>query len=869
MKYLATLILLLFLLPQGKAAHITGGEMFYDYLGAGSNGGNRYRITLRLFRDENCSGCAAMPPSVSIGLYNSDNNSLVGNSYRVVQLSNSQSLTLSQVPNCITNPPNLRYSMGIYVFEVDLPINSRGYAAVYQTCCRIDGIINVPNQTGATFYTQIPGGFSLPSGQHDNSPRFNTNISLLCNYNSVEIDFSATDPDADSLVYSFCSAYNGGAAADASFNSPAAPPYGAVNYIGGFSGIAPLGPNVRINPQTGMVTGIAPGSGKYVVTVCVDAFRNGGYIGTNKKDFIITVAPCDYASASLNPEYISCDGYTITFSNNSSSPLNETFYWDFGSPSTLGNISTDEFPTITFPDTGIYTIKLVVNRNLPCSDSTTALVKVYPGFFPGFDKPTVACIGTPVMFNDTTNTRYGFVNSWNWDFGVNNTNADTSRNQHPSYSYNTAGNYNVRLIVTNSKGCIDTAFRSMNIVNQPPFSLSNDTLICSIDTIQIKSFISTPGNVVWSPNYMISNINTANPMVSPDVTTTYYATFSDNAGCSATDSIVINVISRVNLFLPSDTTICLGDSFTIPLESNAINFEWTPANLLNDATIKNPIVNPTGTVNLNVTGSVGNCNASAHIRIRTVPYPQINPISDKSICIGESTTLHSSGGGSIYEWRPAIYLDNINSSIVNVVQPQSNIVYYLSVRDTLGCPKPVFDTIRVDVIKLIADAGPTDTSIAISQPLQLTGTGGTYYHWSPTTWLSNATIANPIANPEQDITYTLTVSNDIGCKAMDSIHVKVYYLEPGFYIPSAFTPDGDGVNDNFKPIAIGMQPTGTFRVYNRWGKLVYSTKYLNNSGWDGKINGEPQPMGTFVWIAEGYSYLNKRIKQKGSVILIR
>lgn len=868
MKYFATLIFLLFLLPEGKAAHITGGEMFYDYLGPGTNGGKRYRVTLRLFRDENCSGCAAMPPSVSIGIFNSDNNVLVGNTYRDVPLNTTQSLVLSQLPNCITNPPNLRYSMGIYTIDVDLPANARGYAVTYQTCCRIDGIVNIPNQTGATFYTQIPGENTLLAGQTDSSPRFNTDISLLCNNNSVLFDFSATDPDGDSLIYSFCSAYNGGAARDAAFATPAAPPYASVSYRGGYTGTTPLGTSVRINPHTGIVTGTAPGAGKYVVTVCVDAFKHGIYIGTHKKDFIVTVAPCDYASAALNPEYVTCDGFSMRFANNSSSPLNQTFYWDFGSPTTPGNISTDEFPAFTFPDTGTYTIKLVVNRNLPCSDSTTALVKVYPGFFPGFITPPTACIGTPVLFSDTTSTRYGFVDSWNWDFGITNIDNDTSHHQNPTFSFDAPGNYNIRLIVTNSKGCMDTVVHQMNIINRAPFSVSNDTLICTIDTIRLQTHASTPGNVVWNPNYMISNIHAPNPLVSPDVTTTYYVNFTDNFGCTANDSVVVNVVSRVDMNLRSDTTICLGDSFIIPLQSNAVRFNWTPDNSLSDGTIKNPTATPTTTTNYRVTGHVGNCNASAQIRVQAVPYPNVPKIGDQFVCLGESITLNS-GGGSIYDWRPVAYLSNYNSPTVTVSQPPNNITYFLTVRDTLGCPKPVYDTIKIMVIKLTADAGPSDTSIALGQPLQLLGSGGTNFSWSPATWLSNPDIAAPIANPEQNITYVLTVSNDIGCNSSDSIHVKVFFLEPGFYIPTAFTPDGDGVNDNFRPIAIGMQPMGVFNVYNRWGKLVYSTTNLNDKGWDGKVNGELQPTGSFVWIAEGLTYANKRIKRKGSVILLR
>ncbi|RYG37870.1 MAG: hypothetical protein EOO01_29960, partial [Chitinophagaceae bacterium] len=300
MKYLYFFILLIVLSLGSKAAHITGGEMFYDFVGVAANGNLKYNVTLRLFRDNNCFSCADIPGSVSIGVFNNDNNSLLGNSYINVGRSSLQTLTPSGVPNCITNPPNLVYSLGTYTFAIEVTPNMRGYTPVFQTCCRIDGIMNVPNSVGATFSTVLPGSNQLAPGETDSSPRFNTNISIVCYNNSFTLDFSATDPNpTDSIVYSFCSAFGGGAAQDASFATPAPPPYAPVLYTNGFSGNRPLGNRAFIDPQTGIITGIAPDAGRYVVVVCATSYRNGQLIGTQRKDFIVTVAPCDYASAEL------------------------------------------------------------------------------------------------------------------------------------------------------------------------------------------------------------------------------------------------------------------------------------------------------------------------------------------------------------------------------------------------------------------------------------------------------------------------------------------------------------------------------------------------------------------------------------------
>ncbi len=871
MKRFVLIFLLLSCLHVANAKHITGGEIIYDYKSIG-NAPNSiiYTVTLRLFRDNSDPTGAAMPPSVSLGIFNNDNNMLV-NGYQNISLNQNNPVGVVASPPCLTNAPMFDYSIGTYIFDIELPINSKGYTITYQTCCRVAGISNIGGapSVGATYVGTVPGAATLPSNQINSSPRFQTGISIICKNKQFILDFSSIDPDGDSLVYDFIDAYNGGEATNAGYSTPEPPPYGPVPYSSPYSGFQPLDVNATINPQTGIISGIAPDAGKYIVSVIVYEYRNGLLIENHRKDFIVTVAPCDFASSDLKTSYTNCDNFDFVFNNESTSALNLTFDWDFGEPASgTNNTSTLENPPHTYLAAGTYTLTLIVNKGTPCADTATSQVRVYPGFNPAFAPIPNMCKNTPVQFTDATTATYGPAVFWRWDFGVQNLSNDTSRLQNPTYTYTAAGTYNAEFIVETSRGCRDTLYPVVTIVDKPEFFVTNDTLICTIDTLQLKSNV-TMGTVTWSPNYNINSTSSYNPLVSPDVSTTYIAMYSDNFGCSAIDSVKVNVVNEVTLLKGNDTTICRTDTARLTLNTDAIYFNWTPSAQIIDPTIKNPLVYPTDSINtFYVKASISNkCFKTDTVMVKTVPYPAVSIIGDNPICFGKSSQLLASGG-SIYTWTPATYLTSTTIPNPKVVFPRQSISYTVMVRDTFGCPKPVTKVFALNVIKIIADAGPSDTSVVLDQPLQLTATGSTNYLWTPDRWLSNAQIFNPIALPKSDITYTVQVSNSIGCVATDTIKVKVFFLPPDLYVPSAFTPNKNGTNDVFRPIALGIKKLEKFSVYNRWGELVFTTNIID-SGWDGNFKGEPQPTGTFVWQATAIDYKNNKIFRKGNVILIR
>lgn len=867
-KFFAIVSLFFLLAIPALAAHIKGGEVFYEYLGPGSGTNDRFRITVRLFIDCSSQG-AQVDPEANLSIYkNVDNQPVAGSPFTLPNTSDVF-LRLTAPSPCIVNPSPICYRLRSYSKDVELPKDAKGYTAIFQRCCRINGIqnLNPNNSVGSSYTCQIHGTENLEANEINSNPQFLVKDTvLICQKRRFTLNFGATDSDGDSLSYEFCAAYNGGSTGTPVVTNPPPPSsLSTLQFANGFSGAEPLGPNVKISPTTGIISGIAPVGGDYVVCVCITEWRRGKPLSTHRKDFILRVdAKCDFAAAELKPDYITCDGFDYTFHNEAPfSSLIHTYYWDFGVNGRTDDTSTLERPRFVFPDTGVYIIKLFINKGEECSDSTVSKIGVFPGFFPGFIT-NGSCRFNPFVFNDTTNTRYGSINKWKWNFGDLTSTADTSERPNPSWKYSDTGYKHITMIVQSSKGCIDTITHDVLVRDKPPVNLAfRDTLICSIDTVQLS--VKGSGTFSWLPGSSIINNQTANPLVFPKTTTSYFVTVNEN-GCVNTDTVRVQVVDFVSLNAGADTSICLTDAITLNPASNALHYTWTPAGTLNNTSLKRPLATPLTTTTYQVLATIGKCSAKDDVTIRTVPYPKADAGADVNICYDDTTQLKGTIVGSSFNWVPANTLLNANT-LTPIAVPFRTTSYVLTVFDIQGCPKPFRDTVVVTVNpKIIANAG-RDTSVVSGQPLQLSASGGKFYQWSPPIGLNRATIQSPVAILDDNIMYSLKVTDDIGCYGYDTLLVKVFKTHPDIFIPNAFTP-GKGTNNRFRAIAVGISRIEIFQVYNRWGQLLFSS---NDPavGWDGKFAGKEQDAGTYAWMVRGKDYTGKTIFKKGTMVLIR
>lgn len=864
-----------FALQFVKAQQISGGEMFYRYIGPGAAAGSKlYDVTLRLIKE--CDPANPLPANVTFGVFINGSNTVVNNNIPVAQTSVS-SISLITDFVCIVNKPTVCYEVALYSKQIDLPSNATGYTVSYQTCCRMGGLSNILNTgSGATYLTTIPGTDVLGNNTNS-SPVFDfRDTVIICQKKKFTLPFSGKDPDGDSLSYNLCNALVSTGISSPGNVQPLAPPYDSATYATGFAGTSPLGSAASINPSTGIITGAAPtiaagpgGSEFFVVTVCISEWRNKALIAEHRKDVVVRVTNCDFAEADLSAEDRSCKSFQQTFQNQSPGNEVRSWFWDFGVPSLTNDTSNLTVPTYTYADTGLYNVMLIVNRGEVCTDTAYSKMYIYPGFFPGFTAAD-SCTNKPIQFTDTTKTTYGFPSLWQWDFRdpaslINN----YSNVQNPVHAFTTSGTHTVFLIVESSKGCLGIV--SDNVVtNDLPFiQLTNDTLICSIDTLQLNS--QTTGTIQWSPAYNISNTTIANPLVSPDVKTKYFISVSSGPGCFNQDSVIVDVKDSVTLALPRDTIICRGDSIKLQAVTDGLYFAWSPPNSVPDATVTNAIVAPNAATTLyTFTSSIGKCFKTGTITVKTTPYPVVSAGADQQVCFGDTALLTGSGTASVWLWSPARFLGTPTRASTTAY-PVSSMNFIVRGTDTLGCPKSNYDTVFVKVLPAVSVFAGNDTSVVIGQPLQFNATGANTYQWFPPAYLSDPLIPDPVAVfdlPNERLTYIVNGVSTEGCLDSDTINIRIFKTKPGFFVPTAFTPDANGLNDDFIPVAVGISKLDYFRVFNRWGNELYSTNTLQK-GWNGTYRGIQQEAGTYVWMVSGVDYTGSTVVQKGTVVLIR
>jgi gliding motility-associated-like protein len=442
-----------------------------------------------------------------------------------------------------------------------------------------------------------------------------------------------------------------------------------------------------------------------------------------------------------------------------------------------------------------------------------------------------------------------------------------------------------------------------------PGNVANDATVCAIsngNTLllngnrgNVLSWISSTNGTSWTT---ISDNTSSYAYQNLNATTIFKAIVQNGTTCSIDSSLAatITVDQKTvgGVLDPQNTNFCADQTVADVLTLNNFNGQITnwqssldSANWQNFAPVNNDssynVLGLSATTYYRSIVKNGVCptdtSSVASVKLFTTPFPQsVFDPEDTTICYGTVAPLNSVITiGTIYTWIKTDSLQNPGNgviptspfSLVSQAYPLGTTNYILSIENN-GCPNFLLDTFHINVIpQIIVNAG-SDTAVVIGEPLQLHATSNDtsedIFTWTPPTDLSSPNIPSPVGlyGPNIDtVTYVVRATDLFGCYGESKISVRVFKTLPDIFVPNAFTP-GKNMNSIFRPIAVGISSLKYFRVYNRWGQLVYATE-RTEQGWDGTVNGKPQDSGTFVWMVQGIDYTGRTITKKGTMVLIR
>lgn len=477
----------------------------------------------------------------------------------------------------------------------------------------------------------------------------------------------------------------------------------------------------------------------------------------------------------------------------------------------------------------------------------------------------------------------------------------------------TVGALGGKVISHEVNGCADL-LDTIDVATTPPTvagRVMTDTTVCSGNNIipltvkdevgGVLKWLSSTDGVTWRDiNVATDNYTALNLTAS----TRFAAIVQNGIACTADTSgaaiVAVDPKSVGGKLDPGLTNVCLNEVVDPTLSlvnytGTVVNWQNSPDNTswnnftptYNNTTYKTGPVNKTTYYRVMVKSGVCPATLSdvATIRFYNVPMPEATidpPVS--SICYGKSAVLNATiTTGTSYAWSNNVPLSpggsgtvpSLPYSITSTASPlvTSNVV--LSVTNA-GCPNASKDTFRVNVTPPIIVKAGNDTAVVINQPLQFNASvndpNAFIWSWAPPTGLNFSNISNPVAiynaSAPESITYVITAQTLAGCTGTDTVTVKIFKTGADIFVPSAFTPNSDGRNDVIRPVMAGIAQLAFFRVYNRWGQLVFSTSQINK-GWDGMIGGAKQSSQNFVYMVQAVDYTGKTIVKRGSFVLIR
>lgn len=674
---------------------------------------------------------------------------------------------------------------------------------------------------------------------------------------------------------------------NANFTLPAAACAGDI-INAAYTGNASAGANYTWNFSGGNVVS-GSGQGPYQVSWNAGGIQNVTLTvsenGCTSQQQLSAVDVTSIPIVSISPVPSICIG---AISNNviftGTAGVNATYNWNFGNATVVSGINAGPY-SLQWNNSGTNQINLSVTEN-GCSASSTIDVTVNPIPTSDFIIVNAACVNQPVNLNYSGNA--SSTASYNWVFG-NGTLISGSGVGPYSVSWSNPGNALISLVVTEN-GCVSPQTDLQAIINPlPSVFAGNDALVCSGTMVSIGDIPAAGMNYSWSPMANISDPAISNPSVTPINNSSaisqdnYILSVTDANGCSNTDTVAVASYPHPVILFDAPPSQCIKENnFIFSAGSNipsGVNYNWTfspeatpSSSSQSDIIVKYSAV---GTFPVMLTGDFFGCPAAPHIdsvTIHEMPVADFIPLTRQG-CepLSVSFTNLSTGNSNTYSWN---FSDGGFDNALNANHQfvKSGIFSVgLSASNVYGCR---MDTTYKNIITVFAlpvgQFVPNPSVANYLSPIiqfQNYSTNVNLYMWdfgdsdTSTVWSPNHTYSDTG-------TYVITlmlVSNQ-GC--VDTVQGVVRVEEDfSYYIPNAFTPNGDGVNDVFRGYGVSIN-TYTMNIYNRWGELLYTTNNAD-APWDGKVNKELVENGVYVYRILVTDYHNLKHTFVGHVSVVR
>ncbi len=624
-------------------------------------------------------------------------------------------------------------------------------------------------------------------------------------------------------------------------------------------------------------------------TVSLTATNSQGC--TDTKQLVIQV---NNPSAALTPDdYFLCAPQTVTFT----APTGYASYtFSYGTAPSASLATTSSTAAYTYTTGGSFTATLNIVDAGGCKSSGMVTIQAETTPTANFTFTNSnstggnnVCSGSPVTFVNTSSSPYTLTPSWNL-----NTGSPVIPSNTVVATYTNTGIIPITLTVTTPNGCPAVITKTISIFGVKADLNLDKYTVClgGAITFNVKD-TSTLYSWVWgfgdgdtmklyagsAPSTIThSYTNYPQPNGQTFVSLVYY---SSQHACRFATTHTVQVVkidgnfNRNNEVAKKDSVHCIGsiDQFSNQTpNSGGYVFSWNFGDG-GTANTQNPSYTYTNsgiyTVTLNITDPINNCKGLAIKNMTINALPNALAYA-RDTCAGRPFVLSSTvtaNGPYTYTWSPTTGVNSINSAST-IATASANTTYTLDVTDVNGCKNSTSHSVNIVQAPI---SFQWDTAIVIGQIAFLNNYAGSNfsYTWSPPTDLSCTNCPNPTSSSTVNITYTVTVADNMGCFMIQNTHTVEILPKSSVDVPTAFTPNGDGVNDVIYVDGWGIRKLNYFRVFNRWGQLLFESTDIK-VGWDGMFNGVPQNMETYVYQVSAETYIDKdALLTTGTFKLIR